>query len=32
VAARQRRGRDKVHPCTAASAGGSVHMRCGDMP
>ncbi len=32
VAARQRRGRDRVHACTAVSAGGSVHMRCGDAP
>jgi hypothetical protein len=32
VAARQRWGRDRVHPCTAVSAGGSVHTRCSDMP
>ena len=31
VAARQRRGRDRVHPCTAVSAGGFVRRRCGDL-
>jgi hypothetical protein len=32
VAARQRRGRDRVHPCTAVSARRSVRKRCGEMP
>jgi hypothetical protein len=32
VAVRQRGGRDRVHPCTAVSAGGSVRKGCGDLP
>jgi hypothetical protein len=32
VAARQRRGRDRVHACIAVSARGSVRKRYGDMP
>ena len=32
VAARQRQGRGRVHPCTAVSAGGSVRKRYVDTP
>ena len=32
VAVRQRGGRERVHPCTAVSAGGSVRKGCGDLP